>query len=74
LQGAHPFTPYAITSPNGNADASVRHDNVSLIFLLLMFNMEANAPVLSRELLLVKQVARPLKEKTKIPRKNPKEV
>lgn len=33
VQGAHPFPPYAMTSPNGNADATVRHDNLSFIFL-----------------------------------------
>jgi hypothetical protein len=35
VQGAHPFTPYAITSPNGNADATVRYDIFRLIFLVL---------------------------------------
>ena len=35
VQGAHPFTPYAITCPNGNADATVRHDIFRLIFLVL---------------------------------------
>jgi hypothetical protein len=36
VQGAHPFTPYAMTSPNGNADATVRHDNLNFIFLVLI--------------------------------------
>jgi hypothetical protein len=51
VQGAHPFTPYAITSPNGNADATVRHDIFKFIFLLLSIG-EPDATRLCRELLL----------------------
>ena len=35
VQGAHPFTPYAMTSPNGNADATVRHHIFGFVFLVL---------------------------------------
>ena len=42
VQGAHPFTPYAMTSPNGNADATVRHDKLNFIFLVLIIQ-ESNA-------------------------------
>ena len=73
MQGAHPFTHYAMTSPNGNADATVRQGNLILIFLVLI--IESNAPRLSRELLLlVKRMVSPLKAKTKVPLKDPKEV
>jgi hypothetical protein len=74
VQGAHPFTPYALT-PNGNADATVRHDNLSLIIVVLIIE-ESNASRLSRELLLrlVILTGSPLKAKIKVQQKDPKEV
>ena len=75
VQGAHPFTTYAMTSPNGNADATVRHDKLNFIFLVLIIQ-ESNASRLSRELLqqLVILTGSPLKAKTKVQQKDPKEV
>lgn len=75
VQGAHPFPPYAMTSPNGNADATVRHDNLSFIFLVLTIE-ESNSSRHSREILLqlVILMANPLKAKIKVQQKDPKEV
>jgi hypothetical protein len=75
VQGAHPFTPYAITSPNGNADATVRHDIFRFVFLVRSMG-EPNASMLCRELLLqlVILMASPLKAKIKVQQSDPKEV
>jgi hypothetical protein len=75
VQGAHPFTPYAITSPNGNADATVRHDIFRFVFLVRSMG-EPNVSMLCRELLLqlVILMASPLKAKIKVQQSDPKEV
>jgi hypothetical protein len=72
--GAHPFAPYAMNTTNGNPDVTVRQ----YILTLSPSPSLPHASNISRELpllpLVVKQMANPLKEKKRVPLKDPKEV